>query len=186
MSGTDVAKLCWYLLEYPRTTAALHLDSTCKESLAQLLIYSSQYASQLLLQPLSWQSRSSWIHSDDFGVSIIVAYQRTPTLAFPVRRVLQLPSLPVCHGTSNNDFYSLQCKASPGSPLGRSYRALTAVTPSIPCASGHHYATRSKSDTNTEEEEIIWSIFMSNACQSGHGSFRQGQVHWHRSARSYH
>ena len=96
-------------------------------------------------------------------------YQRMPTLAFQVRRVLQLPSLPVCHGTSNNDFYSLQCKAGSGSLLVRSYRALTAVTPSIPCASGHHYATRSKSDTNTEEEEIIWSIFMSNACQSGHG-----------------
>ena len=95
-------------------------------------------------------------------------YQRTPTLAFQVRRVLQLPSLPVCHGTSNNDFYSLQCKACPGSPLVRSYRALTAVTPSIPCASGHHYATRSKSDTNTEEEEIIWSIFVSSACQPCH------------------
>ena len=42
----DVAMLGWDLLEYPRTTAALHIDSTCKKSLAPLLVRSSWYASQ--------------------------------------------------------------------------------------------------------------------------------------------
>ena len=46
MSGREVTKLCWYLLAYPRTTYALHLYSTYKESLTQLLFYASQYASQ--------------------------------------------------------------------------------------------------------------------------------------------
>ena len=76
-------------------------------------------------------------------------------------------------GTPRNYFCSLSVGRAeyPGSmtmtsPAFRSYRALTAVALSMPCASRHHYATRSMSDTNAEEVENIWFIFMSCTCQS--------------------
>ena len=58
----DLAMLCRYLLGYPRTAAALHLDSTCKKSLdtvASLIIAvrltitsaSSPLAEQIILDP---------------------------------------------------------------------------------------------------------------------------------------
>ena len=75
--------------------------------------------------------------------------------------------------TPNNYFCSFQHKVSPGILLTRSYRALTAVAPSILCAPGYYYATHSNLDTNTEEEEIIWSIFASSACQPRHHQQRK-------------
>ena len=129
-----------------------------------MLVRSSRYASQPLLQPLRWQSRSSWIHNDDFGVGTRAREGPAASqLNISARRHLPLQREVSCSYPACLFFLARLILLQP-SGQGQS-RQPGLVVSRLDCSSSQHSLCLRVSlrntlnvDTNTEEENYLANL----------------------------